>query len=57
MTPLKKPLVEEEKFNFLYEDENDYYFINQKSFEQINIKKNLVGDKGKTFYRKSRSNC
>ncbi len=44
---IEKASLEEEKFNFLYEDENDYYFINQKSFEQINIKKNIVGDKGK----------
>tara|TARA_B100000586_G_scaffold247952_1_gene204972 strand:+ start:25 stop:585 length:561 start_codon:yes stop_codon:yes gene_type:complete len=44
---VEKASLEEEKFNFLYEDENDYYFINQKSFEQINIKKNIVGDKGK----------
>ena len=44
---VEKAFLEEKKFNFLYEDENDYYFINQKSFEQINIKKNIVGDKGK----------
>jgi elongation factor P len=44
---VEKAFLEEEKFNFLYEDENDYYFINQKSFEQINIKKNIFGDKGK----------
>ena len=44
---VEKAFLEEEKFNFLYEDENDYYFINQKTFEQINIKKNIVGDKGK----------
>ena len=44
---VEKASLEEEKFNFLYEDENDYYFINQKSFEQINIKKNIVGDRGK----------
>ena len=44
---VEKAALEEEKFNFLYEDENDYYFINQKSFEQINIKKNTVGNKGK----------
>ena len=31
----------------MYQDETDYYFINQKSFEQINIKKNIVGEKGK----------
>ena len=44
---VEKAALEEEKFSFLYEDENDYYFINQKSFEQINIKKNMVGEKGK----------
>ena len=40
---VEKAFLEEEKFNFLYEDENDYYFINQKSFEQINIKKKIIG--------------
>ena len=44
---VEKASLDEEKFNFLYKDENDYYFINQKTFEQINIKKNIVGDKGK----------
>jgi len=44
---VEKASLEEEKYNFLYEDESDYYFINQKSFEQINIKKNMVGEKGK----------
>jgi elongation factor P len=44
---VEKAALEEEKYNFLYEDENDYYFINQKSFEQINIKKNMIGEKGK----------
>ena len=44
---VEKAFLEEEKFNFLYEDENDYYFINQKSFEQVNINKKIVGDKGK----------
>ena len=44
---VEKASLEEEKFNFLYEDENDYYFINQKSFEQINIKKKFVENKGK----------
>ena len=32
---------------FLYEDDNNYFFINPKSFEQIEIKKNIVGEKGK----------
>ena len=44
---VEKASLDEEEFNFLYEDENDYYFINQKSFEQINIKKEIVGEKGK----------
>ena len=44
---IEKASLDEIKFNFLYEDETDYYFINQKSFEQINIKKNIIGDKGK----------
>ena len=44
---VEKASLDEIKFNFLYQDETDYYFINQKSFEQINIKKNIVGDKGK----------
>ena len=44
---VEKATIDEEIYNFLYEDENSYYFINQKSFEQINIKKNIIGDKGK----------
>ena len=44
---IEKASLDEIKFNFLYEDERDYYFINQKNFEQINIKKNIVGEKGK----------
>ena len=44
---VEKAILEEENFNFLYEDEKDYHFINQKSFEQININKNIVGKKGK----------
>tara|TARA_B100001996_G_scaffold278424_1_gene218946 strand:- start:946 stop:1506 length:561 start_codon:yes stop_codon:yes gene_type:complete len=44
---VEKASLEEQKFNFLYEDEKDYYFINQKTFEQTNIKKKIVGNKGK----------
>ena len=35
----EKASLQEQKFHFLYEDGDDYYFINQKSFEQTNIKK------------------
>ena len=44
---VEKATLEESKFNFLYEDEDNYYFMNPKNFDQINIKKNIVGEKGK----------
>ncbi len=44
---IEKATLEETKFNFLYQDDTDYYFMNSKTFDQINIKKNLVGEKGK----------
>ena len=44
---VEKATLEESKFNYLYDDETDYYFMNPKTFEQINIKKKIVGEKGK----------
>ena len=44
---VEKAILEENKFNFLYEDEENYFFMNPKNFDQINIKKNMVGEKGK----------
>ena len=44
---IEKASLDEINYNFLYEDENDYHFINQESFEQINLKKGLIGEKGK----------
>ena len=44
---VEKASLEETDFNFLYEDENNYFFMNPKSFEQIEIKKETVGEKGK----------
>ena len=44
---VEKASVEELKFTYLYEDEDCYYFMDGKTFEQINIKKNTVGEKGK----------
>ena len=37
---IEKASLDEIKFNFLYSDETDYYFMDPKSYEQINIKKN-----------------
>ena len=44
---VEKASVEESKYNFMYEDENNYFFMEPKNFEQIGIKKDLVGEKGK----------
>ena len=44
---VEKASLEETSYNFLYEDENNYFFMDPKSFEQINIKKDIVGEKGK----------
>ncbi len=44
---IEKAILEETKFNFLYSDENDCYFMNPVSFEQININKKIVGEKSK----------
>ena len=44
---VEKASLEETKFNYLYSDEIDYHFMNPKSYDQINIKKEIVGDKGK----------
>ena len=44
---VEKASLDETKFNYLYDDETDYHFIDPKSYEQININKEVVGDKGK----------
>ena len=44
---LEKASVDEEKFNYSYNDENKYYFINPKTFEQIEIQKDMIGEKGR----------
>ena len=43
---VEKASLEESKFNYSYDDETDYYFISPQTFDQINIKKNIVGKKG-----------
>ena len=44
---VEKASLEEVNHTFLYEDENNYFFMEPKSFEQIGIKKNVIGEKGK----------
>ena len=44
---VEKATLDETKYNYLYGDETDYYFMDPKSYEQINIKKETIGEKGK----------
>ena len=36
---VEKASLEEVNYNFLYDDENNYFFMEPKSFDQIQIKK------------------
>ena len=44
---IEKASLEETNFNFLYADENNYVFMDPKTFEQNEIKKEIVGQQGK----------
>ena len=44
---VEKASLEETAFNYLYSDEDNFFFMDPKTFEQIEIKKEIVGDKGK----------
>ena len=44
---VERAIVEELEFNFLYEDKGEYYFIDNKTFEQISLKQDLMGEKTK----------
>ena len=44
---VERAIVEEIDYNFLYEDKGEYYFINNKTFEQICLKSELMGEKSK----------
>ncbi len=44
---VEKASLEEINFNYSYEDENNFFFMDPSSFEQIQIKKDIIGQKGK----------
>ena len=44
---VEKASLDEIKYNFLYDDENNYFFIEPINFEQIEIKKDIIGEKGR----------
>ena len=44
---VEKAALEENELNYIYSDENNYFFMDPKTFEQVEIKKNIIGEKGK----------
>ena len=44
---VERAVLDEKKFNFLYEDKNNFHFMDQTNFEQIAINKSLLGEKNK----------
>ena len=44
---VEKATLDEVNLNYLYSDENNYFFMDSKTFEQIEIKKEMIGEKGK----------
>lgn len=44
---VEKAALDENDFSYSYDDDVNYFFIDPKSFEQIEVKKEIVGDKGK----------
>jgi len=44
---VEKASLEETTFNYLYDDENNCFFMDPKTFEQIEVKNNIIGKKRK----------
>ena len=44
---VEKATVEEEKFSFIYKDKDEFIFMNSKSYEQVSLGKNVIGEKEK----------
>ncbi len=44
---IEKAEVDEKKFNFLYSDDNDSYFMDNINYEQITMGNDIIGDKVK----------
>jgi len=44
---VERAILDDKKFSFLYEDENNCHFMDQTNFEQIQINKSLLGEKSK----------
>ena len=43
---VERASLDEKDFIFLYSDEKDFHFMDQKTYEQIQVNKNIIGEKG-----------
>ena len=44
---VERVILEEKKFSFIYQDEDNCHFMDQSTFEQIQINKKKIGEKAK----------
>ena len=44
---IERVILEEKKFNFLFEDDDDCHFMDHVTFEQLSISKKKIGEKAK----------
>ena len=44
---VERVILDDKKFNFLYEDEANCHFMDQTNYEQIQINKSILGEKSK----------
>ncbi len=42
--PIDRVVVDEIRMEFLYNDGDDYYFMDQETYEQTNLKREMLGD-------------
>jgi elongation factor P len=42
--PIEKITVDEVQMEYLYQDGDDYYFMNTENYEQIHLKRDTLGD-------------
>ncbi len=43
---IEKASIDEIKYSYLYDDANNYFFMDSKTFEQINVDKKILAEKG-----------
>ena len=48
---VERAIIEELKYNFLYKDKNEFYFINNLNFEQLSLKQDLIGEEKSKFLK------